>query len=388
MFRKSQWSGIAILCAAQLPLMLAGAGCGEPREEPLALTDDPDVQRLELVIADSLGVELGDSLYMFGAIEDLIHGPDGNIVVHDRAFSRIMVYSPEGEFTRQIGCEGAGPGELSMTAFAGLTDDGNLFVTQRGAMDRFDYYTGDWIAEYPRGMAPPPFGLTGLHDSCYVGVFLRFTNDPEGVGLEVGVACFEPGPFLPVREYLTDHYTMDPNDAAGFLDGIWFGYNIAIGPDETVYIARRSSERYEVLGFSRDGEETLRLERAPPRVERTEEEMALERDFRLAQMASMDAGGLDYEADPYRPFITGLGVDARGLLWVRRGTEVVPTFDVYDPTSGERVMIVTLPEAGESGLYWRVTVDEHGYLTAEPWAVDVVPPLSATPRTAAWLLRS
>ncbi|MBN1435235.1 hypothetical protein JW921_10780, partial [Candidatus Fermentibacterales bacterium] len=259
--------------------------------------------------------------------------------------------------------EGSGPGELSMTAFACVTGSGDLYVTQRGAMDRFDYFTGEWLEEQPRGMAPPPFGLMGLQDSAYVGVYLEFADDPSGVGLDIGVALFVPGPFSPVTRFIEDHYVLrDPNDAAGFMDRVWFGYNIAIGRDETIYIARRSSEQYEVLGFSRDGEIVFELQRDLPRVERSEEEMAEERSFRLAQLESMDAGGMNYEADPWRPFITGIGADASGMVWVRRGTEVVPTFDVYDPVSMEQVLTITIPEAGEGGLYWRVTVDRFGIL--------------------------
>jgi hypothetical protein len=156
---------------------------------------------------------------------------------------------------------------------------------------------------------------------------------------------------------------MNPNDAAGFLDRIWFGYSIAFdGSEEIIYVARRSSEDYELFGFSIEGEQVFHLERGFPRVERTEEEMAEERDFRLAQLESMDAGGMDYEADPYRPFIAGLGVDGESRLWVRRGTDPLPTFDVFDPESGEQVLVVTVPEAGENGLYWKVTIDSFGFL--------------------------
>ena len=358
--RSRQIPLLVALSAAILPW----TGCGGEREEgAVAAPSAEDVAGAELRVVDSIGVEVGDSLYMFGAIEDLVHAPDGNIVVHDRAYSRIMVYSPEGEFIRQIGRQGSGPGELSMTAFMGITGDGNIYVTQRGAMDRFDYFSGEWIEEYPRGMAPPPFCLRGLSDSSYLGVFLQFAEDDEGVGLDIGVASFEPGPFRPVRKYLTDHSVMDPNDAAGFLDRIWFGYNIAFdGSEETIYIARRSTENYEIIGFSIEGEQVFRLERDLPRVERTEEEMDAERDFRLAQLESMDAGGMDYQADPYRPFIAGLGVDGEGRIWVRRGTDTVPTFDVFDPESGEQVLLVTVPEAGENGLYWKVSVDSFGFL--------------------------
>ena len=63
-------------------------------------------------------------------------------------------------------------------------------------------------------------------------------------------------------------------------------------------------------------------------------------------------------ADPYRTFIRALGVDDSEHLWVVRGTELEPVFDVYD-MSGAHLFTARLPV--ESGS-WKFHIDRFGIL--------------------------
>ena len=339
-------------------LPIALFGCKEP--EPVELPFEEQI--VELVIEDTLGVAVGDSCYLLGAIEGLVHAPDSNIVLLDRAFSRVMVYSPEGEFLRQIGRAGSGPGELNLATFMAISWDGSIYVVQRDAMDRFRYDTGDWIQEQPRTQMPPPFAITGAMDSTYIGVLLGFSPEEGRLMVDVTVALFGPGPFDPTTVFIQDEFELEnPNDASGLFDSVWMGYGIAVSQDGIVYIAPRSSDNYVIWGFDRNGEEVFELSLDMPSVEKSDSEIEEEREFRIAQLSSLGAPGTTYEPDLFRPLITGLGIDADGNLWIRRGTEAVPTLDIFSP-SGEYQFTARITEAGEDGLYWKVIVDPYGLL--------------------------
>jgi len=334
------------------------AGCNDP--DPVALPFEEHI--VELAIKDTLGVAAGDSCYMLGAIEGLAHDPDGSIVLLDRAFSRVMVYSPEGEFLRQIGRMGSGPGELNLATFMAISEDGSIYVVQRDAMDRFRYDTGEWIHEQPRTAMPPPFAIVGAMDSSYTGVLLGFSPEDGRLMVDITVALFGPGPFDPKVVFILDTFEIeDPNDASGLFDRAWMGYSMATSPEGIVYIAPRSSDEYGIRGFNSDAEVVFELSLDMPTMKKTDPEIEEERAFRIAQLISLDAPGTTYEPQPYRPQITGLGVDAENNLWVRRGTATIPTLDVFDP-SGNYLFTAMIPEAGEDGLYWKVVVDQYGIL--------------------------
>lgn len=55
-------------------------------------------------------------------------------------------------------------------------------------------------------------------------------------------------------------------------------------------------------------------------------------------------------------------IDTDERLWVRRGTEEIPTFDVFD-LEGNYLFKVELAGAGGSrGLFWGIKIDEFGIL--------------------------
>ena len=92
-------TSIGILVTISIILMLTGCG---PDETPPEL---PEIE-YKLVIIDSIGVEIGDTNYMFAWSVNPTHSPDGDILVVDRLKHTVFVYTPEGEFIRTIGREG------------------------------------------------------------------------------------------------------------------------------------------------------------------------------------------------------------------------------------------------------------------------------------------
>ena len=69
---------------------------------------------------------------------------DGNILVADTHYHRLLIYSPEGELLRQIGgTHGLGPGEFGFLTDAVQDSQGNYFISEYGEFDRIHKYTSD-----------------------------------------------------------------------------------------------------------------------------------------------------------------------------------------------------------------------------------------------------
>jgi DNA-binding beta-propeller fold protein YncE len=76
---------------------------------------------------------------------------DGNILVADTHYHRVLIYSPQGELLRQIGgTHGLGQGEFGFVTDAVQDSQGNYFISEYGEFDRVHKYTreGQLIKEW------------------------------------------------------------------------------------------------------------------------------------------------------------------------------------------------------------------------------------------------
>lgn len=95
----------ALLAAA----ICTAASCGEADPQRPSSADELPVCTLSV---DSIGIEMGDSNYVFGSIEGLGHTPAGRIAVLDRASADIRLFDAEGRMVRRISRRGSGSAEL------------------------------------------------------------------------------------------------------------------------------------------------------------------------------------------------------------------------------------------------------------------------------------
>ncbi len=72
-----------------------------------------------------------DEDVLFGVITSVAVDSDGLVYLLDAQMNVVHVFSPEGEFLREIGREGEGPGEFRRAEDLFLTVDGNIAVMQR-----------------------------------------------------------------------------------------------------------------------------------------------------------------------------------------------------------------------------------------------------------------
>jgi hypothetical protein len=79
-----------LMAAMNISVLLMAVSCGSDSPEQAQDVSD-EIPTTTLVMLDSIGVELGDSCYIFGSIEGLGYTPDGNIAVLDRISADIRL---------------------------------------------------------------------------------------------------------------------------------------------------------------------------------------------------------------------------------------------------------------------------------------------------------
>lgn len=343
-------------------IILLVTGCGRDSGGPADNAGETIPVRT-LAVVDSIGVELGDSNYVLGAVEGVAYGPDGNIAVLDCASACVRIYSPEGEFVRRIGRRGIGPGELQNIAFLAISEDGLVFISGEGGgilgFHVFDYTTGDWITS-EQTMSPPTCleGADGVSHLRADGEFDVSTGEPVVCSRVCRWQLEADEPEVIYHEISFDY---DPSDMGRMITMLWDTYRIAAGFDGRVFVAPYDTQQALVYAYERDGTERFVLDLGYQPMMRTDEELQMERNVLRSRANIMDMDPAPMEPDSYRPLIRGLELDGEGNLWVHRGDCGVPTFEVFDP-DGEPIFTAVVDGNPADGDTWRFHLDGHGML--------------------------
>ena len=320
-------------------------------------------QGVQLEIVATIGVELGDSNYVLGAVQQIDHDLDGNILVLDRSACCVRVYSPNGEFINQISNEGSGPGEIRNPMSMTVVGDGRVFVETpfSGGMHAFTV-EGEWLGIVTPFHNNPPMNTIGADSNAYIAIRLEIIPDEnDGLIVSTFVGRYEETED-PVIKYWEYEFPFDPNNLTALLQNTIMGRTFTADRDGNVFIAELTSEEYLVQGFRSSGELFVEIEQDVNRVEKTALEIEDEEIYVIAYLESLGANGvvLEYDADPYRNTIKELEVDGEERIWVRRGNVLEPIFDVFD-YSGEFLFTATVPDAiGEDLAFWDFNIDEMG----------------------------
>lgn len=341
-----------LICAILL------ASCSKSHDNPVVIsTDEQEVMILQ--ISDSVGVEMGDENLTFGSIESMCYAPDGNIVLLDRAYSQVKVFSPTGEYIRTIGTQGEGPGEMNMTIYMGISQNGNLFVSQRSGINEFNYFTGEWI-EKKQFNGPPPIAICGFTDSSFIATSMQMAEGENGLGVNAAVTRYTDPQTIGIS-YMQHSFALNPEDMSNFFQEGWYGYCFDTDREGNVYISKSSATEYNVIGYSIDGTEFMRIVKQVIPLPKTENEALEESEFMEARFESLGMGRMPYSPTENWNTIKQIGLDHLQRIWVQRGTEAIPTFDVYN-NNGSELFTATLPYPGEEGKYWRFSIEPAGML--------------------------
>ena len=361
-------SGLCLFSA----ILIGVVACGSDEPETSAASDpaiagagaSDGVQTRTLVIVDSIGVELGDPDYVFGSIEATAHTIEGNILILDRPACSVVEYTPEGVFFRRMGRSGSGPGEflnpLSMTRLG----DGRTAVFDLNNGGLFTYLAdGNYEGKTDVLYSEPVLFLTSSIENSFIGTFNSFEFVDDEPLITAQVARFDLASADPVTVYWENSFTWDFQDLTALIKGSYFAQTWASDRNGNVFVAPRSPEEYVVNGFTAEGEPTVTIQLDIDPVRKTSDEIADEAYFWNRRAENMGANGpFNYQPDEYRWMVHSLGIDADGRLWVRRGTEEIPTFDVFD-LQGNYLFKAELAGAwGPRGLFWEIKIDEFGIL--------------------------
>ena len=166
-------------------------------------------------------------------------GPDGNVLVADTHYFRVLVYSPAGKRLKTIGGKpGQGLGEFGLIRDVVQDSQGNFYVAEMGEFDRIQKFS-------PEGK---PMLQWGSHGSGR-GQFSR----PESLAVDeedriwVADACNHR-----IQIFDNEGNLLRMWGAEGKRPGeLYYPYDLALGDGDTVYVCEYGNHR--VQKFTRDG---------------------------------------------------------------------------------------------------------------------------------------
>ena len=338
---------------------LLAVGCKNPDIQtcPLIIHDAQSLITLEIV--DSIGVEFGDSNYVFGAVKELDRGADGEILILDNIRNRIMVYSSEGIFQAQIGRYGSGPGELSMPMFFEVLGNGTICVVDEFGWQRFNPQ-GEFIERNPVRTAV--MQMSSFGDNQIVGILSEFDFVDAGFEITKHVSLWNDStPEEPELTFLTRVYSGEEREdliRIDMMNQILF----TVG-DNRIYIAPDPQHLPEVIIYNSSGDSLDTLLLDYPEIPRPEDEIEAEKVYIESLVDRSTAGQMHVDMTPYsyHPRIKSLGTDSSGNLWSQRGFEASPVFDVFNSENAEYLYSVHI-QGIENAANWIFDVSDYGIL--------------------------
>lgn len=349
-------------------LWLLVLSCGKTSVEsdwPMILFEADDTNPRVLCVEDSIGIEIGDSNYVFGSIRDLGIASDGSILVLDWINCTIFQFSPSGEFICNVGQRGEGPGEFLQPGFFAVTHNGSICVSD--AEQGWTYFgpsgevlnTSPYSHTRPMQIKAAPFG--GI-----LGIRSLLSRGDNCLEVEKRICLWEEeNPDSVMQVYLNQNYTFDITDMNRFRRDLirvdLFPMLFAAG-DDFVCIAPSPRNEPLLLVYSTDGSFLDSLELPYPEVPRSDEEIREQKEYMedCFYTTSQHRHTVDWEPFPNHPMITAMGVDSQNRIWVQRGFEPHPVFDLLNETGGHLETFI-LPEVHSSD-HWTFHLCRYGIL--------------------------
>lgn len=353
-------------------LLITGCDTSEPADD--AASDDTangavkgeeeytlPVADTYLHIADSIGVEIGDSNYVFGAIAGAGFSETGEIAVLDAQKSSVFLFSPDGEFIRNIGRNGSGPGEFLLPSTMAFRPEGGLVVSD-GMGSKLVYFDENYefLSETPGFIPTPPVMIVAIDNMEIIGMKPDFEQTEDGMFMGFTVAKWTVESSIPTVVYYSQMSPFNPADLSAMGDNMAL---FAASVDGRVFTARVSTEEYTFTAWTPEGEEIYTFVNEDfERVEKTQSEMDLEAELRNAQMIArgMPPSMANWESDPYRVAIASMYIDELDRLWVTDGTTTTASFDVYD-LDGNHLFTAVL-DVGSDSEIWHTMICQEKFI--------------------------
>lgn len=343
---------------------LLAVGCGgSPRQSSGPEEAGPDT--LRLVPVDTIGMDTGDSDYVFGMVLAAEVDRSGRLLALDPQRCRLSAFDEDGSFLGFAGGRGSGPGELQLPLDFAVMGDGGVVITDMQS-GRLTFYGPDLeVRGSLEGFFPtPPMFLTGFSDSHFVAsdVFVDLEGEQPAVYSRAGI--WSPDSTGPVRILTSMQRPAamepDPEDPMEELT--------VAAADSLVFVGYQSVDRFLVEVYDSAGDIVATVEKPWERMEKTAEEM--EGGGMAISVTRTTDGESTTEARPtedvvpWRNAIEQVAADSEGRLWIELGSRPFrPTFEVCDPRSGEMLFVAVADSSLAGG---RIGVSPGGFVHFDP----------------------
>lgn len=348
----------AVVTAAAV--LLAAASCGGDGETGAV---EPWPDRIELALSDSIDWMGPDGSFRPWAIGDVCFGSGGEVLVMDQASGEVIAFSREGEHLASFSGRGEGPGETSIPLALARLSDGRLLLLDPGAnsyevFDGSDFHHIEEVALWDNNPPQDPWGLDGGY---YLGLKFRIRQEEDRITGINTLGRFAMGMEEPEVVYMSNEFQIDPADLGSMVRNMLRSVVYTGDRQGRVFYSEMSTEEYSVTACDSSGRVLFTISARIPSRARSEVEMAEEKAWMeqwISRMGGMGGFPVEWQPEPFRWMITGLGVDSAGRLWVQRGTGDRPVLDVFD-RSGSHLFSAEFPREGYS---WRFHIEEQGIL--------------------------
>ncbi len=314
------------------------ASCGESHDA--AALEEQGVNH-ELVLLDSIGIEFGDSNYVFGMPRAVEFTSRGNVVVGDISSMKLMMYSPDGTFICSGGSEGQGPGEYTAPSGISSTPSGGIAVSDAMSGKIIFYDSSLDYSHELTGFTPQPPGVPEiLDDGSIVGT--RFGFDRESGKLTNTLSLWKPEETEASFDYLERSSSFDQQNPMKVYQEI--GINFCVLEDGRVIVSPLSADEYSLTCYNTENGMDWEIHPTYEKKRRSEEDLEIEREMMRNAMRrnGQDASYADQlELQEWANAVTGLYAQ-KDKIWVRRGNNLLPLFDVYS-TDGEFLYSCSVP---------------------------------------------
>ena len=205
-----------------------------------------------------IGLEVGDKSEMFSYIRTLTLDPEDNLYVADSYELNISVYNREGEFLREFGRDGQGPGELqTIDGMCWCPKDNNLYVVDR-RNHRISRFSPE--GEYLGGIKDKCFNasiedICSLEDGCFV--LTARTMEDRGTSYKLMVTDFSFQKVIAEVAVEFPSHILGLNWAPRFSD-------VGVVSGKKVYYT--SPSNYEIVILDPDLNNFLRVKKSHPRM--------------------------------------------------------------------------------------------------------------------------
>lgn len=348
-----------IISVSIIAIFLCAAGCSNSRNDIDSASNGECISRIILNPIDSIGIEMGDSNYVFGIIRAVDFTTNGNIVIGDIASMKMSMYSPEGEFICSGGSQGEGPGEYAAPSGISPSPGGGIMVTDMMGGKLIFYDSLMQFSHELSGFIPnPPTDPVILDNGQIVGSRFIFNNEEEN--LCNSLHRWEPDETEPSLTYLsrTAEYSQQ-NPFKVFRDT---AVDYCVLKDGRVVSSPLSTEEYIITCFTPEGEIDWEIHRPFEKAERSEEEIEIEREMMRAAVRrnGRDPSFVDQmEFQIWADAVVNLQTDGN-RIWARRGGFIEPLFDIYS-TRGEYLYSCRIPDL-PFGSSIAFTISSHGFM--------------------------